>query len=137
VPTIWKKRLFRGWLAIALPLSLLFVYLSVSSHYEAARARGYAEEWYQRDLEQERRGLPKGMFSQDPKVEMRESYRWMARAEARRDRFATYAALLVLLLPAGVLALRVGSWIWGVGEPESRSSCASREGDGEGGASKI
>lgn len=124
MPLVWKQRAFRAWLALALPLSLLLAYLAVSSHFEVSRARGYAQEWYQRDLEQERQGIPKGTFSQDPKVEMRESYRWMADAKARRDRYAFYAALLLLLAPAGALALRIAAWVWGV--PNSEPTALSK-----------
>jgi hypothetical protein len=112
MPIVWKKRFFRAWIAVALPLALLCAYLSVSSHYEAARAKGYAQEWHERDLDQERRGIPKGTLSQDPKDEMRASYRWMADAEAMRDRYAMYAALLVLLAPTGILASVIARWIW-------------------------
>lgn len=122
MPQIWKQRAIRAWLAIALPLSLFLAYLAVSSHFEASAARSYAHRWYQSDLDLERRGIPKETFSQDPKAEMQESYRWMAAAEAKRDRYAVYVALLLLLAPAAAVGLRVAAWVWGVPTPEPMAS---------------
>jgi hypothetical protein len=124
MPAIWRQRALRAWLALALPLALLLAYLAVSAHYEASRARDYAQQWYQRDLEQERQGIPKGTFSQDPKVEVRQSYQWMADAEAKRDRYAVYAALLLFLAPAASLGHRVAFWVWGM--PKSETTLSAR-----------
>jgi hypothetical protein len=119
MPLIWKQRLFRTWLVLAIPLSLFFGYLAVSSHLEATSAKGYAEEWHKRDIDQERQRIPKGTFSQEPKVEMRQAYRWMAEAETRKERYAIYAAVLLILAPAVALGLRMATWIWRVPQPDT------------------
>ena len=43
---VWKRRAFRAWLVVALPLALLCIYIAVSSHLEAESWNGQM-----RDLE--------------------------------------------------------------------------------------
>lgn len=110
---VWKRRAFRAWLVVALPLTLLCIYIAVSSHLEAESWNGQMRDLEKIYLENSDRGS----VSKDSVWDRRNlAMTWRNESKQKSGQYAIYAIALVLLPAVAAIGFRLATWIWNVSD---------------------